>query len=702
MTVASMAGNSAVGLLFEELKALWGRSLGDPRVRVAVLDGPVDLGHPCFQGANVAQLESWIGGTACRCESSQHGTHVASIIFGQHGSPVQGIAPRCRGIVIPVFEEFEDGEILPCPQLDLARAIAQAVDAGADIVNISGGQLEPSGKAEAPLARTIETCIKRGVLVVAAAGNEGCQCLHVPAALPSVLAVGAMNAQGEPLGFSNWGSGYAAEGVLALGEDVPGAVPGGGVVPLGGTSVATAVVSGVAALLMSIQMRGGEEKNAQAVRAAILQSAVDCTKQPVDDCRRLLAGRLNAKGALLKIEKGGTRAMSERNLPEEQPQSNVSDPGEGAASDRPASAGQQPVSSTRATGSPETFTCPTDLPPETEVSRRGSVVTGGNLVFALGQLGYDFGTEANRDYFKQQGMETPESRREMASYLTLGLADDALFDRLLGPHPPQPKREDFPEGEEGERQFLAALGEWERKIALRERTKALVSSGLLVNKADASGLIWTLVQDLTPIYAILPGEAFGLAAYDRLIEFLDDQEEGRAEQVAIAGRLVGKATLMNGQSVPVVRPDVRGMYNWSADKLVEAAMAAIEGLTEADRERVESEVKAFAERVYYDYRNLGITAEDRALNFAATNLFQAASAYTEAIKTTADETKKLDRIDVERSPICRPGSDCWDVKLTFFNPAKRQQEAKQVFRFTVDVSEVIPVTVGEMRSWYIY
>jgi hypothetical protein len=697
-----MAIHSAAGFPFEELKPLWRRSLGDPRVRVAVLDGPVDLGHPCFQGADLAQLESWIGGTACRCESSQHGTHVASIIFGQHGSPVHGIAPRCRGIVVPVFEESEDGEILPCSQLDLARAIAQAVEAGANIVNISGGQLEASGKAEAPLARTIKTCLQRGVLVVAAAGNEGCQCLHVPAALPSVLAVGAMSAQGEPLGFSNWGSRYAAEGVLAPGENVPGAAPGGGVLPAGGTSVATAVVSGVAALLMSIQIQDGEGPNAQAIRAAILRSAIDCTEQPIDDCRRLLAGRLNAKGALLRIEKGGRTAMSEQNLPEEQPQTSVSDAGEGAASDTPASAGQPPVSSTCATGSPETWTCPPNPPPEAGASRPGPVTATGNLVFALGQLGYDFGTEANRDYFKQQGMEAPESRGEMVSHLTLGLADEALFERLLGPDPPPPKREDFPEGEEGERQSLAALREREREIALRERTRAMVGKGLLVNKADASGLVWTLVQDLTPIYAVLPGDAFGLAAYDRLIEFLDDQESGRAEQVAVAGRLVGQATLMNGQSVPVVRPDVRGMYNWSADKLVEAAMAAIEGLGEADRERVESEVKAFAERVYYDYRNLGITAEDRALNFAATNLFQAASAYTEAVKTTADGTKKLDRIDVERSPICRPGSDCWDVKLTFFNPAKRQQEAKQVFRFTVDVSGAIPVTVGEMRSWYIY
>jgi PatG C-terminal len=42
--------------------------------------------------------------------------------------------------------------------------------------------------------------------------------------------------------------------------------------------------------------------------------------------------------------------------------------------------------------------------------------------------------------------------------------------------------------------------------------------------------------------------------------------------------------------------------------------------------------------------------------------------------------------------------DCWDVLLKFFNP-KNNQEAKQVFRFTIDVSDLIPVTLGVVRSW---
>jgi cyanobactin maturation PatA/PatG family protease len=224
----------------------------------------------------------------------------------------------------------------------------------------------------------------------------------------------------------------------------------------------------------------------------------------------------------------------------------------------------------------------------------------------------------------------------------------------------------------------------------------------LVNKPAASGIIWTVVQDLNPIYAVQPGAQFGTSTYDRLVEFFEDQVNGRADLVAVAGRLVGRTKLLNGQVVPVLCPDIRGMYNWSVEEVIEAAIAAIGGASGLDLDTIKAEIKGFVERAYYDYRNLGVTAQERALNYAATNLFQAASAYAEAIKYTASEETKLDSIDVERSPICREGSDCWDVKITFFNPKRRYEEAKRVFRFTVDVSGVIPVTVGLMRSWYVY
>src|ERR1700704_2536161 len=78
-----------VGLNF--LDAIQGETAGDPRIRVAVLDGPVDTSHPCFRGARLTQLPTLAPGNANDGPASRHGTHVASIIFGQAGAPIPGV-----------------------------------------------------------------------------------------------------------------------------------------------------------------------------------------------------------------------------------------------------------------------------------------------------------------------------------------------------------------------------------------------------------------------------------------------------------------------------------------------------------------------------------------------------------------------------------------------------------------------------------
>lgn len=279
------------------LKELWAETLGDSRICIAILDGPVDQSHPGLTAANLTQLDTLVSGVADLGAASQHGTHIASVIFGQHDGPIKGIAPRCCGLIVPIFKDGVDGSIAPCSQLDLARAITQAVQAGAHVINISGGEKSLSGAAHPILTDAIQTCADNDVLIVAAAGNEGCECLHIPGASPSVLAVGAMDAKNQPLPFSNWGSEYRSQGVLALGEDILGAVPGGGTAHQSGTSYATPVVSGVVALLLSLQKKLGLESSPQAIRDVILNSATACDWQNAVDCRPFLVGSLNIPGA---------------------------------------------------------------------------------------------------------------------------------------------------------------------------------------------------------------------------------------------------------------------------------------------------------------------------------------------------------------------------------------------------------------------
>jgi hypothetical protein len=97
--------------------------------------------------------------------------------------------------------------------LDLTRAVEQAVEKRAHIVNISGGERSPKGQAENILSRAVALCERNNVLLVAAVGNDGCECLHVPAALPGVLAVGSMRADGQPADSSNRGPTYRKNGV---------------------------------------------------------------------------------------------------------------------------------------------------------------------------------------------------------------------------------------------------------------------------------------------------------------------------------------------------------------------------------------------------------------------------------------------------------------------------------------------------------
>src|SRR5262249_26299076 len=76
-----------------------------------------------------------------------------------------------------------------------------------------------------------------------------------------------------------------------------GAVPGGGVRAESGTSYATAIVTGVVALLMSLHLvRYGTRLDSRRVRDAILRTAIHCDQQPTANCLRLLGGRLNITG----------------------------------------------------------------------------------------------------------------------------------------------------------------------------------------------------------------------------------------------------------------------------------------------------------------------------------------------------------------------------------------------------------------------
>ena len=96
--------------------------------------------------------------------------------FGRPDGPVPGLAPGCRALIVPIFTDWE-GHL---SQRDLARAVDQAVEAGTHVIKVSGGQKAPASEAEDLLAPGRRHARDQNVLIVAAAGNDGCACLRSP------------------------------------------------------------------------------------------------------------------------------------------------------------------------------------------------------------------------------------------------------------------------------------------------------------------------------------------------------------------------------------------------------------------------------------------------------------------------------------------------------------------------------------------
>src|SRR3954453_21768544 len=96
------------------LAQLWAETGGDPRICVAILDGPVDLAHRGLTKGNLSQIETLVSGDLASGAAADHGTQVASVIFGKHDGPVKGIAPQCRGLIAPIFTDVVTGALVPC------------------------------------------------------------------------------------------------------------------------------------------------------------------------------------------------------------------------------------------------------------------------------------------------------------------------------------------------------------------------------------------------------------------------------------------------------------------------------------------------------------------------------------------------------------------------------------------------------------
>lgn len=237
---------------------VWEATQGEA-VTVAVVDTGIESSHPefaqCLVGAETVIPDSAYQQNgyfrpeyAGPLDYLGHGTHVAGLIAAQaDGIGSTGAAPMANILSIKALES--DGVRGSGKTSWVAAAIQMAVDAGANIINLSiGGAVQEN----ALLLEAIRRATESGVLVVCAAGNSATDAPCYPAAYPETIAVSAVRRQGDTFLFASSYSNYGSwVDICAPGSNLYGPGLGGSYGFLTGTSMACPLVSAGAALLLS-------------------------------------------------------------------------------------------------------------------------------------------------------------------------------------------------------------------------------------------------------------------------------------------------------------------------------------------------------------------------------------------------------------------------------------------------------------------
>src|SRR3569623_1467204 len=161
----------------DKLTALLKRTRGYHEIKIGLIDGPVVTQHADLVAGRFLAIVGNNGAICTQANSvaCQHGTFIAGILSAKRSSPAPAICPDCTVLVRPIFSESTAGrERMPSatPQ-ELAKAILECVNAGARVINLSLALAQPSTKGEQALEQALDLALRRGVLIAAAAGNQG-------------------------------------------------------------------------------------------------------------------------------------------------------------------------------------------------------------------------------------------------------------------------------------------------------------------------------------------------------------------------------------------------------------------------------------------------------------------------------------------------------------------------------------------------
>lgn len=236
------------------LTALMKLTSGNAAIKIGLVDGPVAVNHPDLNEKRIFVLPGKLKGRCSLANSAAcaHGTYVAGVLCGKRGSIAPAICPDCMLVVRPIFTEESSADMLTPAAVpsELASAIIDCVKNGVHIINLSVGLAYPSSFDNSELIDALNYAMVRGVIVVAAAGNQGLVGGSVITRHHGVIPVVACDDRGRTFQYSNLGRSIA-RGLSAPGDGITSLGVSGDPLTLGGTSVATPFVTGAIALIWS-------------------------------------------------------------------------------------------------------------------------------------------------------------------------------------------------------------------------------------------------------------------------------------------------------------------------------------------------------------------------------------------------------------------------------------------------------------------
>lgn len=216
---------------------------GKNKVKVAVIDTGIDRNHPDLKG-KILSSKNTVNPISPGMADS-HGTHVAGIISAKKDNGIggYGVAPDADILSIDVFDRGWGAS-----DFAIAEGIMEAVRSGAKVINMSLGGPMPSPVIE----EAVKFAVARNVVIVAAAGNDASDWTNYPAGYEGVISVGSTNKYKKLSSYSSYGP---SVDVVAPGEEVYSTIYEpeklSSFRKMSGTSMASPVVAGAAALLLS-------------------------------------------------------------------------------------------------------------------------------------------------------------------------------------------------------------------------------------------------------------------------------------------------------------------------------------------------------------------------------------------------------------------------------------------------------------------